>query len=349
MTLPETYVDGFHYADEVKKLKYICLGETGLKVSRLGFGAGCFGNHYGDYKLEDAKLALHEALKRGINYIDTAPFYGEGRSEETLGKLLRDVPRSAYYLATKVGRYSLDVSKAFDFSREATIKSVNNSLKKLGLTYVDVIQVHDVEFAPSVDIIINETLPALEEIVKAGKAKFIGVTGYPLSRLLEVVEKSKTKIHAVLSYCRLTLMDDALNDYLPKFKSRGLAVLHASPGALGLLTNRGSWSWHPGNNLYKDLCGRAAQYCKENGVELGNLSVAYTATQPGVDVHLIGMPNIEFVKTNLNVFINGISEKEKKIMNEIFNRYFKPSDKRNWENIEVSQYIEAEKALKQRK
>lgn len=93
-----------------------------------------------DCELENARVAVREALKRGVNYIDTAPYYGEGKSEEALGKILKDVPRSAYYIATKVARYRFDPSRAFDFSREATIKSVNDSIEKLGLNYVDVVQ-----------------------------------------------------------------------------------------------------------------------------------------------------------------------------------------------------------------
>lgn len=91
--------------------------------------------------MDEAKATVEEALKSGINYIDTAPFYGEGRSETTLGECLKDIPRSAYYIASKVARYSLDTSKAFDFSYDNTIKSVDESLKRLKLDYIDIIQV----------------------------------------------------------------------------------------------------------------------------------------------------------------------------------------------------------------
>ena len=82
-----------------------------------------------------------EALKKGINYIDTAPYYGEGKSEEILGQVLKNVPRSVYYIGTKVGRYSSDPVNGFNFSRESTVASVENSLKRLGLSYIDLIQV----------------------------------------------------------------------------------------------------------------------------------------------------------------------------------------------------------------
>lgn len=84
---------------------------------------------------------MQEALRKGINYIDTAPWYGQGKSEELLGKALKDVPRSAYYIGTKVGRYELDVENMFDFSAKKTRESVEKSLKLLGISTIDVIQV----------------------------------------------------------------------------------------------------------------------------------------------------------------------------------------------------------------
>ena len=80
-------------------------------------------------------------VKAGINYIDTAPWYGQGRSEEVLGRALRQVPRQAYYLATKVGRYELEVGGMFDFSKERVTRSVSESLERLGVEYLDLIQV----------------------------------------------------------------------------------------------------------------------------------------------------------------------------------------------------------------
>lgn len=106
----------------------------------------------------------------------------------------------------------------FDFSAEKTRASIETSLKRLGVDYIDVIQVHDIEFAPSLDVVVDETLPVLEEAVRQGKARFIGVTGYPVATLKECMEKSKTKIDAVLSYARLTLFDGTLKEYLPFFQ-----------------------------------------------------------------------------------------------------------------------------------
>lgn len=81
------------------------------------------------------------AIKSGINYIDTAPFYGQGKSEQVLGQALKDVPREAYYIATKVGRYELDVEKQFNFTAKKVAEEFDNSLRYLGLDHVDIIQV----------------------------------------------------------------------------------------------------------------------------------------------------------------------------------------------------------------
>lgn len=134
---------------------------------------------------------IHDAIKSGVNYIDTAPYYGQGRSEEIIGKALKGIPRQAFYIATKVGRYGgSSYEEQFDLSAKRTKESIEKSLKLLGLDYVDIIQIHDVEFAPSLDVVVNETLPAVEEAKKQGKLKFIGFSGYPLNVLKELILKA---------------------------------------------------------------------------------------------------------------------------------------------------------------
>lgn len=142
---------------------------------------------------ETAIKSIHHAIKSGINYIDTAPFYGDGRSEKIIGKALKGIPREAYYIATKVCRYGSftnSYEEQFDFSAKRTKKSIDISLEYLGLDYVDLIQIHDVEFAPNLDMVVNETLPAVEEARKQGKARFIGFSGYPLNVLKETLLKA---------------------------------------------------------------------------------------------------------------------------------------------------------------
>ncbi|EDW34434.1 GL21588 [Drosophila persimilis] len=99
-TLPATYVKGFHDEEKVRRMEYRKLGKTGLEVSKISFGGGALCANYG-FDLEEGIKTVQDALKSGINYIDTAPWYGQGRSEEVLGQALKDVPRESYYIATK--------------------------------------------------------------------------------------------------------------------------------------------------------------------------------------------------------------------------------------------------------
>lgn len=127
-------------------------------------------------KQESIDTVLY-ALKHGVNLIDTAPWYGHGKAETVLGEALKSVPREAYILTTKVGRYLPDPMEMFDFTAERVTKSVDESLARLGVDYIDVIQVHDPEFCPYTDIIVEETLPALVKLQEQGKVKMIGMTG----------------------------------------------------------------------------------------------------------------------------------------------------------------------------
>src|SRR5277367_4195858 len=156
------------------------LGQTGLVLSPIGLGASSLGGGvFGPVEEKDAVRTVHLALDRGVRLIDVAPFYGETRAESVLGKALRGVQRDRYVLATKVGRYG---DTEFDFSGERVQRSMNESLQRLGVEYVDLIQAHDVEYG-DLHQIETETIPALHRLVDEGKARFVGATGYPLSPL----------------------------------------------------------------------------------------------------------------------------------------------------------------------
>ena len=160
----------------------------------------------------DATKVLKTALLRGINLIDSAPWYGHGESETYLGHALQGIPREAYYIATKVCRYNPKPRDMFDFSYDRVITSVDESLKRLQLDYIDVLQIHDPEFSPSLDIIVKETLPALEELRKRGKIRFIGITGYPLGAQKYIIDNcpKDVTIDTSLVYGHYSLNDSTL-------------------------------------------------------------------------------------------------------------------------------------------
>lgn len=158
-------------------IEQLKLGNTNLKVGNVGLGAGPFGGIYGQKDEQACGDVLHKAIEVGMNYIDTAPWYGQGESEKMLGRFLPSIDRSKFVIATKVARYAKEPSKMFDFSHDRTLQSVDESLARLGIDYVDIIQVHDVEFAPNVEIVLNETLPALEKVKKSWKSKIYWYNG----------------------------------------------------------------------------------------------------------------------------------------------------------------------------
>ncbi|KAM7364700.1 uncharacterized protein ACRADG_001084 [Cochliomyia hominivorax] len=334
--LPATFTKGFHHEELCRKMEYRALGRTGLRVSKISLGGATFSALFGDLDLEEAIATVHEALKSGINYIDTAPFYGQGRSEEVLGMALRTVPRSAYYLATKVARYENSYEGMFDHSAKKTRESVEKSLRLLGVDYVDVIQIHDVEFAKDLHVIINECLPELEKIVKEGKARFIGLTCYPLSTLNECLQLANGRFDTVLSYARNTLCDDSLKSYLPYFQSENLGVICAAAHAVGLLTNAGPQPWHPADEEQKELCRKAATVCREANIELGKLAMYHTLQLEGPATFLIGMQTRQLLQLNLEAFYNGLTKKEQEVLQLLKNTIFNKSI--NWEGNELERY-----------
>ncbi|EDW14059.1 L-galactose dehydrogenase [Drosophila mojavensis] len=325
-TLPATFVKGFHNEELVHRMEYRKLGGTNLRVSKIALGGATLSALF-DKKFDEEEgiRTVQEAIKSGINYIDTAPFYGQGQSEQVLGKALMDVPREAYYIATKVGRYELEPDRMFDFTAAKTRESVKKSLGLLGLDYVDVLQVHDVDAAPSLDLVLKETIPVLEEFVKAGKARFIGITGYDVDVLKECAERAKGRVNIVLSYARYTLLDNTLLRHMKAFRELNVGVICAAAHALGLLTNAGPQAWHPGSPELQQVGRQAAEICKQRGVELGKLAMYYSTQLEGAATFLIGIPNRRLLQVNLDAVLNGLNSAEQEVLQYLRENVFKQS------------------------
>ncbi|KAL9258158.1 L-galactose dehydrogenase-like protein [Drosera capensis] len=273
------------------------LGNTGLKVSCIGFGASPLGNVFGPVSDHDAVAAVRAAFSLGINFFDTSPYYGGTLSEKVLGKCLKtlEVPRSEYIVATKCGRYV----EGFDFSSERVTRSIGESLARLQLDYVDIFHCHDIEFA-SLDQIVNETIPALQKIKESGKARFIGITGLPLNMFTYVLDRvSPGTVDVILSYCHYSVNDSALEELLPYLKSKGVGIMSASPLSMGLLTENGPPDWHPAPTELKVACQAAAAYCKENGKNISKLALQYSLSNRGIASVLVGMNSVRQVEENV--------------------------------------------------
>ncbi|GAV02736.1 hypothetical protein RvY_13263 [Ramazzottius varieornatus] len=341
--LPSTFSPEFHDRDSVAKLRFNYVGNTGMQFCALGFGGSALGGIFGNVDEAKAIQTVHLALKQGVNYIDTAPWYGDGQSESILGKALASVPRKTFYIGTKVGRYKpagSNVADMFDFSAERVIRSVDESLARLSLSYVDVIQIHDHEFAPNVELLLHETLPALEKIQASGKARFIGITGYPVHSLQEIVQKSAVPIDTVLSYCRYGLFNRDLKDVIPLFKEEGVGVINAAPTGMGLLTDEGPQAWHPAPDSLKRVASEAVQYAKEKGVDLAKVAIKYSYRLPDIATTLVSMARPELVKANYDACTHPMTEKENAVMHDVVKKFFIPLGRTHWENIEVTKYWE---------
>lgn len=273
------------------------LGNTGLKVSFLGFGASPLGNVFGNVKEEDAIASVHEAFRLGINFFDTSPYYGGTLSEKMLGKALKTlmVPRDQYVVSTKCGRYA----EGFDFSAERVTQSIDESLARLNLDYVDILQCHDIEFG-SLDQIVNETIPALQKLKETGKIRYIGITGLPLYVFTYVLDRVPPgSVDVILSYCHYSINDTSLEDLLPYLKSKGVGVITASPLSMGLLTENGPPEWHPASSELKSACAAAAAHCKAKGKNISKLSLQYSLKNKDIASVLVGMNSVQQVRENI--------------------------------------------------
>ncbi|KAH9384290.1 hypothetical protein HPB48_026283 [Haemaphysalis longicornis] len=176
---------------------------------------------------DEAQRAVRKAIDWGVNYFDTAPWYGQGKSEVVLGKALGGVARDSFYVANKVGRYECDVERMFDFSGRRTLDSVRESLAKMRLAHFDLVQVMCLHASQN------------------GIRERCGLVSYGAKIFREVIEKSPVELDTVLTYCRGTLFDDSLAEYLPFFERRRLGVINAAPLGMGLLTSSPPPDWHP--------------------------------------------------------------------------------------------------------
>ncbi|XP_074346056.1 L-galactose dehydrogenase [Apium graveolens] len=304
------------------------LGNTGLKLSSVGFGASPLGSVFGPVSDEVAIATVRQAFTLGINFFDTSPYYGGTLSEKVLGKALKasGVPRNEYFVSTKCGRYK----EGFDFSADRVTRSIDESLARLQLDYVDILQCHDIEFG-SLDQIVNETIPALQKLKETGKIRFIGITGLPLEIFTYVLDRVPLgTVDVILSYCHYGINDSALEDLLPYLKSKGVGVISASPLAMGLLTENGPPEWHPASNELKAACQAAAVFCKGKGKNISKLAMQYSLSNKDIASVLVGMSSVQQVEENVasatELATAGIDEKTLSEVKEIL----KPVKNQTW-------------------
>lgn len=285
-------------------MRYLELGKTGMRISHLSFGASSLGSVFRETKEKESIEAVEAAIEGGINFIDVSPYYGHYKAETVLGKALRNIPRDMYLLSTKVGRYGKNGVNTWDYSARRVTDSVYESMERLGIEFIDLINVHDIEFQANLpgglQKVVDETLPALVELKEKGVVGHVGITDLQLENLKWVVEHCQAgMVESILNFCHYTLNDDALLDYLDFFEQRGIGIINASPLAMGLLSQRGVPAWHPAPLPLVEACHRAAEYCSQKGYPIEKLAVQFSVSNERIVSTLFSSANPANVRQNI--------------------------------------------------
>jgi aryl-alcohol dehydrogenase-like predicted oxidoreductase len=269
------------------RMEFRELGQTGIKLSSLSFGASSLGQEFRAVDLQEAIRSVHVALDVGMNFIDTSPYYGRGTSECLLGFALRGVPRDRYYLGTKLGRYD---ASHFDFSARRVVESIDVSLHRMGVDYLDIVLCHDIEFV-EMSAIVTETLPALRKIQQQGKVRFIGISGYPMNIFRYVLDRAPLDV--ILSYNHYTLQNTMLADLVPYLQQHGVGIMNAAPFSARLLTNANLPPWHKATPEVRAICRQAAEHCQRQGVDVAQLALQFSLANPDLATCITGSANPE--------------------------------------------------------
>ncbi|VDN05131.1 unnamed protein product [Thelazia callipaeda] len=322
-------------------MTYRPLGSTSLNVSIISLGGGAIGGLFGDIKNYPIDEILKEAFKNGINYIDTGYWYGQSRSEEILGAALKKFPRSTYIISTKIGRFELDFSRSYDYRADALLEQLSMSLKRLKLAYVDIcyLQLRDSDFNILAHTIFTESLEALRIAKVTGKTKYIGIAGYTLQNIVNVLENSPIKIDIVMTYGRATLCDNSFGEYRQYFESYGVGVVNGAPLSMGLLSDEGPKEWHPAPSVVLKKTSEASSYCKSKGISLAKLAIEYATHFPGINTCLVGVSNKGQILQCIQIACSdGLTSNEERVRSRILRRYFDKLNNANWEGIDLHQY-----------
>lgn len=256
-----------------------------MELTTLSFGASSLGQEFRSVDLNEALRSVHVAIERGMNFIDTSPFYGRGMSEMLLGRVLPEIPRDSYYLGTKLGRYA---GQHFDFSTRRVEESVDISLERMKVDHLDIVLCHDLEFV-EMSQIVEETIPALRKQVEKGKVRYIGVSGYPMKMFKYVL--SNAQIDVLLTYNHYTLQNDMALELVPICKEMGVGLMNAAPFSARLLTSAPLPPWHQATPKVRKIAKQAAEHCAERGIDIAQLALQFSLANPDFTTCVTGSAN----------------------------------------------------------
>jgi 1-deoxyxylulose-5-phosphate synthase len=306
-------------------MEYVNLGSSGLRVSRVCLGMMSFGKH------ESRKWALDEAaaepivrraVEGGITFFDTADVYNGGQSEVVTGRLLRALygMREEYVVATKVHGRTMPGENGRGLSRKHILASIDASLRRLELEYVDLYQIH--RWDPLTPI--EETTDALHDVVKAGKTRYIGASSMYAWQFAKAQNRAPTRFVSMQNHYNLIYREEE-REMIPQCLDQGVGILPWSPLARGLLAGtRTAAGERPTTraetdpyreSLYRPeldapVIERAAEVASQRGVPTARVALAWLLHKPGVTSPIVGATRIEHLEDALAAEELSLSEEE---------------------------------------
>lgn len=309
-------------------MEYVRLGHTGLEVSRICLGCMSYGepergNHQWVLNEEESRPFIRKALDLGINFFDTANVYSDGTSEEIVGRALRDYARREdVVIATKVHGRMRPGPSGGGLSRKALMHEIDASLKRLGTDYVDLYQIHRWDYQTPIE----ETLEALHDVVKAGKARYIGASSMYSWQFMKALAIQKER-----GWARFVSMQDYLNllyreeqrEMLPLCQSEGIGVIPWSPLARGRLarpwtdaTRRQEMDQF-GKTLYtvmeeadRRVVSRVEEVARERGVPMAQVALAWVLHQEPVTAPILGATKLQHLDDAIGAMGLGLTADE---------------------------------------
>lgn len=295
-------------------LEKVRIGRTNLLVSRLGLGTAALPGLYKVVDREDAIGAIRQALARGLNLIDTAPMYGHGMSEELLGEALSGVPRESYVLSTKVGRLLAPETPEkmaesqwrnispyrwyFDFSRDAILRSHEESLKRMKVDHVDILLIHDPD--DHWDDAIRHAYPAIHKLREEGTVKAIGAGMNQWQMLKRFAEEGD--FDCFLLAGRYTLLDRTGEpEFLPVCERKGTSILIGGPYNSGILAGGTTFNYEPAPPEMLQRVAQMRGLCARYGVDLKAAALQFPFRNPTVAATIPGARTPVELDQNVNL------------------------------------------------
>jgi aryl-alcohol dehydrogenase-like predicted oxidoreductase len=308
-------------------MKYRQLGDTGLEVSILSYGASALGGVFGDVNEPDGLRAVHAALDLGVNYLDVSPAYGDGKAERLLGKVLRERRRDEVHVSTKAGKFCTPGAYGdhrFDYSEAAVRRSLDESLRRLGTDYVDALFLHDIEYDGRTHVgqALEEGIATLQALKLEGKVRFFGISTYPVDLWKQVI--ATVDFDIAMTHSHYCLSDTLLLDLTDAVETKGIGIVNSSPLLMGVLTARGPADWFPITWEEKALVRQAVDFCRRHRTTIEKLAIQFSVANERIPTTLTSSSNPDRIRQSIeNALVapdTGLVREVRAILEPLVNR-----------------------------